>query len=185
MSRTISNMLPLGTLAPEFSLEDTVTEKTMNLHMVKGKAGIVVMFICNHCPFVKHVNPEIVRVAEAYQSRDIGFVAISSNDVINYPQDAPKLMKHNAQMLGFTFPYLYDETQNIAKAYQAACTPDFYLFDAEQKLVYRGQLDDSRPGNQRPLTGEDLRTALDNLLNNKSIDQAQKPSVGCGIKWKK
>ncbi|MGB7395715.1 MAG: thioredoxin family protein [Pricia sp.] len=184
MSRTPSTMLPLGTKAPEFSLEDTVTEKTINLHEMKGDEGTVIMFICNHCPFVKHVNPEIVRVAQKYQDKGVGFIAISSNDVENYPQDAPHLMKENAKQEGYTFPYLYDETQEVAQEYQAACTPDFYLFDADLKLVYRGQLDDSRPGNDLPLNGKDLRNAIDALLSGKEIDSDQKPSIGCNIKWK-
>jgi thiol-disulfide isomerase/thioredoxin len=177
-------MLPLGTTAPEFSLEDTVTEKTINLHELKGDKGTVIMFICNHCPFVKHVNPEIVTLAQEYQDKGIGFIAISSNDVKNYPQDAPHLMKETAKEVGYTFPYLYDETQEVAKEYNAACTPDFYLFDADLALVYRGQLDDSRPGNGLPLTGKDLRNALDALLEGEKIDQEQKPSIGCNIKWK-
>lgn len=184
MSRTPSNMLSLGTTAPEFSLKDTVTEKTVNLQALKGENGTVIMFICNHCPFVKHVNPEIVKVAKEYQDKGIGFIAISSNDVENYPQDSPDLMKENAKEMGYNFPYLYDATQETAKAYNAACTPDFYLFDTDLELVYRGQLDDSRPGNGLPLTGNDLRNALNALLNDKEIDQNQKPSIGCNIKWK-
>ncbi|WP_373072495.1 thioredoxin family protein [Zeaxanthinibacter enoshimensis] len=184
MARTPSNMLELGTVAPEFSLMDTVSGKTRNLHSVKGDKGTVIMFICNHCPFVKHVNPEIAKLGREYQSKGVGFAAISSNDVENYPQDAPDLMKVTAREEGYTFPYLYDETQETAKAYDAACTPDFYLFDAELKLVYRGQLDDSRPGNDIPLSGKDLRNALDKLLSGEPIDQEQKPSIGCNIKWK-
>ncbi len=184
MSRTPSNMLPLGTTAPEFSLRDTVTEKTVNLQALKGDKGTVIMFICNHCPFVKHVNPEIVKLAAEYKNKSIGFIAISSNDVENYPQDAPDLMKENAKQVGYTFPYLYDATQETAKAYKAACTPDFYLFDTDLELVYRGQLDDSRPGNGLPLSGNDLRNALDALLSGKEIDPNQKPSIGCNIKWK-
>ena len=184
MARTPSNMLPLGTVAPEFSLTDTVTEKTLNLHSIKGEKGAVIMFICNHCPFVKHVNPEIVKLAREYQSKGIGFIAISSNDVDNYPQDAPHLMKKTAKEEGYTFPYLYDETQEVAKAYDAACTPDFYLFNEDLELVYRGQLDDSRPENGIPLTGLDLRNAIDALLNGRVINPIQKPSIGCNIKWK-
>jgi len=184
MARTPSTMLPLGTKAPEFSLTDTVTDKTINLHALKGDKGTVIMFICNHCPFVKHVNPEIVKVAENYQDLGIAFAAISSNDVENYPQDAPPLMKETAKQEGYPFPYLYDETQETAKAYNAACTPDFYLFDSDLELVYRGQLDDSRPENGIPLTGNDLRNALDALLKGKTIDPDQKPSIGCNIKWK-
>lgn len=184
MSRTSSSMLPLGTMAPEFSLMDTVTEKTVNLQALKGDKGTVIMFICNHCPFVKHVNPEIVNVAKAYQEKGIGFIAISSNDVENYPQDAPDLMKENARQEGYIFPYLYDATQETAKAYNAACTPDFYLFDTHLELAYRGQLDDSRPGNGLTLNGKDLRNALNAMLSGKEIDQNQKPSIGCNIKWK-
>ncbi len=176
-------MLPLGTQAPDFSLMDSVTGKTLNLATIRGEKGTVIMFICNHCPFVVHVNPEIARVAMAYQSKGIGFIAISSNDVVNYPQDAPHLMKKVAAESGYSFPYLYDETQEIAKAYDAACTPDFYLFDGDMELVYRGQLDDSRPGNGIPLSGSDLRTAMDALLHGQENTQTQKPSIGCNIKW--
>lgn len=184
MARTPSNMLPLGTKAPNFKLLDTVSNSFQTLHDVQGAKGTVVMFICNHCPFVIHVNSEIARLGQEYQDKGIGFVAISSNDVENYPQDAPHLMKKKAEEVGYTFPYLYDETQKIAEAYDAACTPDFYLFDADMKLVYRGQLDDSRPGNGIPLTGSDLRNAMDALLEGKEIDSNQKPSIGCNIKWK-
>lgn len=184
MARTPSNMLPLGTKAPEFELLDTVSNKTLSLEKLKGKNGTVVMFICNHCPFVVHVNPELSRLGKEYQAKGIGFVAISSNDVANYPQDAPHFMKEKAKALEYSFPYLYDETQEVAKAYDAACTPDFYLFDANLELVYRGQLDDSRPGNGLPLTGSDLRNAMDAVLNEKAIDSNQKPSIGCNIKWK-
>jgi thiol-disulfide isomerase/thioredoxin len=184
MARTPSNMLPIGTKAPDFHLTDTISEKKMTLMEVKGAIGTVVMFICNHCPFVKHVNHEIVLLARNYQPKGIGFVAISSNDVANYPQDAPHLMKENALAEKYPFPYLYDETQETAKDYDAACTPDFYLFDASLKLVYRGQLDDSRPGNGIPVTGSDLRNALDRLIQNEPISLDQKPSIGCNIKWK-
>ncbi len=176
-------MLPLGTKAPDFNLMDSVSEKTLNLTTLKGEMGTVIMFICNHCPFVIHVNPEIVRVAEQYQSKGIGFIAISSNDVVNYPQDAPHLMKEVAKEAGYSFPYLYDKTQEIAKAYDAACTPDFYLFDGNLELIYRGQLDDSRPGNGIPLSGSDLRNAMDALLLGQENIQTQKPSIGCNIKW--
>jgi hypothetical protein len=142
------------------------------------------MFICNHCPFVIHVNEELIALAKAYQQRGIGFAAISSNDILNYPQDAPDLMKENAQQLGYPFPYLYDETQEVARSYDAACTPDFYLFDSDLSLVYRGQLDDSRPGNGIPVSGSDLRLALDQLLKGERINEKQKPSIGCNIKWK-
>lgn len=184
MARTESNMLALGTKAPTFSLLDTVSGKTMQLQEMKGKEGTVIMFICNHCPFVVHVNPEISRLAQAYKTKGIGFIAISSNDVINYPQDSPDLMKEHAITANYSFPYLYDETQQVAKAYDAACTPDFYLFNANSRLVYRGQLDNSRPGNSIPLSGSDLRNAIDALLASKPISTDQKPSIGCNIKWK-
>lgn len=184
MAKTESNMLELGTVAPTFSLFDTVSEETRSLQDLKGKNGTVIMFICNHCPFVIHVNPEITRLAIEYQQKGIGFIAISSNDVDNYPQDAPHLMKIKAKQEGYPFPYLYDTTQKVAKDYNAACTPDFYLFNRQLKLVYRGQLDDSRPGNDLPLNGKDLRNALDNLIAEKVIDSHQKPSIGCNIKWK-
>jgi len=184
MARTPSNMLPLGTNAPDFYLADTISEKKMTLKEVKGVIGTVVMFICNHCPFVKHVNHEMVLIARKYQPKGIGFVAISSNDVVHYPQDAPHLMKENALAEEYPFPYLYDETQKTAREYDAACTPDFYLFDADLKLVYRGQLDDSRPGNGIPVTGSDLRDALDRLIQKGPISPEQRPSIGCNIKWK-
>lgn len=184
MARTLSNMLPLGTKAPDFNLLDTVSGAYLSLQKLKGLKGTIVMFICNHCPFVKHVNSEISKLAKDYLQKGINCIAISSNDVENYPQDAPQLMKQNAVEQGFVFPYLYDETQDVAKAYDAACTPDFYVFDKDLKLVYRGQLDDSRPENGIPLTGNDIRNALDNILNNKPVSPNQKPSIGCNIKWK-
>lgn len=184
MARTPSNMLALGTKAPNFNLVDTVTGTQKSLKEVKGEKGTVIMFICNHCPFVVHVNPEISKLGREYQSKGIGFVAISSNDVVNYPDDAPHLMKQKAEKEGYTFPYLYDETQEVAKAYDAACTPDFYLFNGSLDLVYRGQLDDSRPGNGLQLTGADLRKAMDALLDGTAISREQKPSIGCNIKWK-
>jgi len=176
-------MLPLGTLAPEFSLTDTVSGKTLNLHALKGRRGTVIMFLCNHCPFVIHVNPMLVALGNTYQGKGIGFIAISSNDIENYPQDAPHLMKKRAAEEGYPFPYLFDATQEIAKAYDAACTPDLFLFDGDLKLVYRGQLDDSRPGNGQAVTGSDLRKAAEALLNDSPIDAHQKPSIGCNIKW--
>ncbi len=185
MAAVPSNMLPLGTEAPGFKLYDTVSGEFKSFEDVKGPKGTVVMFICNHCPYVKHVNEELVRVAGDYMPKGIGFVAISSNDITRYPDDAPGKMKETAEKLGYPFPYLYDETQETARAYQAACTPDFFVFDAGNKLVYRGQLDDSRPGNDIPVTGKDLRRALDLLLEGKSIpEEEQKPSIGCSIKWK-
>lgn len=183
MARTPSNMLPLGTAAPDFNLLDTVTDQLMTLKDIKGAIGTVVMFICNHCPFVKHVNPQIAILGREYTAKGFGFVAISSNDVENYPADAPHLMKANAKLEGYAFPYLYDRTQEVARAYDAACTPDFYLFDANLKLVYRGQLDDSRPGNGIPLTGTDLRKAMKALIHKIPVSSDQKPSIGCNIKW--
>ena len=184
MALTPSNMMPIGTKAPDFSLVDAVTKNSVSLESIRGSKGTVVMFICNHCPFVKHVNEELVRLSNDYRVPGFGFVAISSNDVVNYPEDSPELMWKTAREENYPFPYLYDETQEVAKAYDAACTPDFYLFDAELKLVYRGQLDDSRPGNRIPVNGRDLREALDNILNNNPQREEQKPSIGCNIKWK-
>jgi peroxiredoxin len=177
-------MIPLGTQAPDFTLPDTVSGRKVSLGNLKGSAGTVVMFICNHCPFVKHVNTGMVALANDYQSLGIGFIAISSNDVVNYPDDSPDLMTDNARKEGYPFPYLYDESQEVALAYDAACTPDFYLFDQDLRLVYRGQMDDSRPGNGIPVTGKDLRSAIDALLGGDTINAVQKPSIGCNIKWK-
>ncbi len=184
MSLTPSNMLPLGTKAPNFKLINTITNELVSLDKIRGEKGTVVMFISNHCPFVKHVNEEIVRLSNDYHVTGFGFVAISSNDIENYPEDSPKNMWETARIHSYPFPYLYDETQEVAKAYDAACTPDFYLFDHKSKLVYRGQLDNSRPGNGIPVNGRDLREALDNLLNNNPQREKQKPSMGCNIKWK-
>ncbi|MCK0160304.1 thioredoxin family protein [Allomuricauda sp. F6463D] len=183
MARTPSNMLSLGTKAPDFELLDTVSGKLLSMDNIRGEKGTVVMFICNHCPFVIHVNPQIVALAKEYQEKGIAFVAISSNDVEHYPQDAPHLMRLKAKEEGYNFPYLYDQTQKVAKAYDAACTPDFYLFDTDLTLVYRGQLDDSRPENGVPLTGKDLKNAMEAILNGEKIDSNQKPSLGCNIKW--
>jgi thiol-disulfide isomerase/thioredoxin len=185
MAQTPSNMIPIGTIAPSFSLFDTVSDKKLQLEYLKGKKGTVVMFICNHCPFVIHINSMIVEIANKYQNKGIRFIAISSNDVINYPQDGPNYMKLHAKKEKYPFPYLYDETQEVAKAYDAACTPDFFVFNKDLKLCYRGQLDDSRPGNNIPVTGTDLRNALDCLIENKENTKNQKPSIGCNIKWKK
>ena len=184
MARTPSNMLELGTKAPFFSLLDTVSGKVLNLDELIGENGTVIMFICNHCPFVIHVNPKITELANLYRPKGIQFIAISSNDVVNYPQDAPHLMKLKAKEEGYSFPYLYDETQEVAKSYDAACTPDFYLFNSKKALVYRGQLDSSRPDNGIPLTGKDLMDAMDALLNGTEVNSVQKPSIGCNIKWK-
>lgn len=184
MAATPSTMMPLGTIAPSFKLTDTVSGNTLSLSELQGDKATLVMFICNHCPYVLHVNDELVRIANDYQPRGVSFIAISSNDVENYPQDSPELMKVLAKDVGYTFPYLYDETQEVAKAYQAACTPDFFLFDHELKCVYRGQLDNSRPNSQIPITGKDLRNALDALLSGEKISENQIPSIGCNIKWK-
>ena len=184
MARTPSNMLPLGTTAPDFKLPDTVSDEILALDTIRGDKATVIMFVCNHCPFVKHVNSGIVELANRFKDQGISFVAISSNDVENYPQDAPHLMKETAHKEGYSFPYLYDESQDVAKAYDAACTPDFYLFDDQLKLVYRGQLDDSRPENGIPVTGKDLSNAIDAVLESRPIDPDQKPSIGCNIKWK-
>lgn len=177
-------MIPLGTSVPEFNLPDTVSAGNFSSEELKGGKASVIMFICNHCPYVKHVNAELVRLANDYIARGIKFVAISSNDIVNYPDDSPDKMKQTAQELKYPFPYLYDETQEVAKAFDAACTPDFYIFDKEQKLVYRGQLDDSRPSLDIPVTGKDIRTALDNILNGNAVSDFQRPSIGCNIKWK-
>lgn len=184
MARTESNPFPLGTKAPEFTLINTVDDQWVSLQEAKGEQGTVILFICNHCPFVIHVNPELVKLANEYQQKGIGFIAISSNDIVNYPQDAPKFMKEVAEKWNYPFPYLYDETQEVAKAYDAACTPDFYVFDENLEAVYHGQLDDSRPGNGKSLTGKDMRNALDNLLEKNHPIENQKPSMGCNIKWK-
>jgi peroxiredoxin len=185
MSFTESNMLPLGSEAPPFALPDTVSGKTIRLEDIASGKATVVMFICNHCPYVLHVNDEIVRLANDYLAKGIAFVAISSNDVVNYPQDGPDEMKLQAKKLKYPFPYLYDESQNVARAFDAACTPDFYVFDKDLRLVYRGRIDDSRPSSNTPLTGKDLRAALDAILNGKSVAEKQYPSGGCNIKWKK
>ena len=184
MAETPSNMLPLGTVAPNFELPDTVSGQKISLGQLDAKAGLVVMFICNHCPFVIHVQDEIVRIANEYQEKGLSFVAISSNDVDNYPQDSPHKMKKVAEEKGYSFPYLYDQSQEVAKSYDAACTPDFYLFDSNLQLYYRGQLDGSRPGNTIPVTGESLREALNFLIEDKGPPDNQLPSIGCNIKWK-
>jgi peroxiredoxin len=184
MSLTPSNMLPLQTEAPTFKLKDTVSGKIVDLDHAKSNAATVIMFICNHCPFVKHIQKELVKLANDYQAKGVVFVAISSNDAREYPDDSPTQMKIIAEKFAYPFPYLYDETQEVAKAYQAACTPDFYIFGADMKLLYRGQLDDSRPNNDISVTGKDIREALDNILQKKLVNSDQKPSIGCNIKWK-
>ena len=178
-----STMLPLGTEAPGFCLPDP-QGKLFSLTDFREAPALVVMFLCNHCPFVKHVRRKLVELVKKYQAKGGAFVAISSNDVEAYPEDSREMMGQYAKEYGFTFPYLYDETQEVAKAYSAACTPEFYVFDRERKLVYRGQMDDSRPGNNRPVTGADLRAALQAVLAGKPVSPNQKPSVGCSIKWK-
>lgn len=177
-------MVALGTKAAHFTLPDAVSGKTISLAECSKAAGLLVMFICNHCPFVKHVRAELAALGKEYLAKGIGVVAISANDVQNYPEDAPELMAEEAREAGYTFPYLYDESQEVARAYHAACTPDFFLYDNNLSLVYRGQLDDSRPGNGVPVSGRDLRAALEALVSGSSVSQEQKPSMGCNIKWK-
>ncbi|MEQ8713359.1 MAG: thioredoxin family protein [Cyclobacteriaceae bacterium] len=184
MSLTPSNMMPLGTHAPGFELPDTVSGKRLSISDVRSDKATVIMFICNHCPYVIHIQDEMVKLAHEYMTKGIGFVAISSNDVANYPADAPDKMKERATELDFRFPYLYDQTQEVAKAYRAACTPDFYVFDKELSCVYRGRMDDATPGNGKPVTGNDLRSALDAILSDNPIAGEQMPSMGCNIKWK-
>jgi peroxiredoxin len=178
-----STMLPLGTKVPPFRLPDT-TGKTVSTDDFKQAAALVVVFMCNHCPYVLHIRAGLAQLARDYVPRGVSVVGINSNDVANYPADSPANMAREAKAAGYGFPYLYDETQEVAKAYHAACTPDFYVFDKNQHLVYRGQLDDSRPGNSIPVTGKDLRAALDALLSGKPISSSQRPSIGCNIKWK-
>ena len=177
-------MLPLGTIAPNFKLKDTNSNDYLSFEDIKGEMGTLVIFICNHCPFVIHALPEILMIANDYRVQGIGIVAISSNDAVKYPQDGPELMTEFAFKNKMEFPYLYDESQEVAKAFDAACTPDFFLFDTQNKLYYRGQLDDSRPSNGIPLSGSDLRGAIDALIYNRSLNSPQKPSIGCNIKWK-
>ena len=182
MVKTASTMLPLGTQAPDFSLVNTDSQ-TVSLSDFSGKPALLVMFICNHCPFVKHIAEELSVLGREYQSRGVGIVAISSNDSTKHPEDSPEQMVHESENRGYVFPYLFDEDQAVAKAYKAACTPDFFLFDGEQKLAYRGQLDASRPGNGIPVTGTDLRSALDAILSGQPVTENQTPSIGCNIKW--
>lgn len=185
MALTESTMrLELGAPAPDFRLPDVVTGETISLETFAGKKALVVMFICRHCPYVVHVKEELARLGRDYAGQPVGIVAISSNDAASYPMDAPASLKQMAEELGFQFPYCYDESQETAKAYAAACTPDFYVFDEDRKLVYRGQLDDSRPGNGIPVTGRDLRAAIDAVLAGRPVSSKQKPSIGCNIKWK-
>lgn len=184
MSKTESVMLPLGTIAPQFELEDVTTGKHVKLTEHSNNIATVLMFICNHCPYVKHVSHELTRLANDFIPQKVQFLAISSNNAIEYPDDSPINMKLTAKTQNYPFPYLYDETQEVAKAYNAACTPDFFVFDNNLALVYRGQLDDSRPGNNIPVTGNSVRQALNCLITNVPLSTVQKPSLGCNIKWK-
>jgi peroxiredoxin len=177
-------MLELGTEAPDFALTDVVTGETVRRDEFRGKKALLVMFICTHCPYVKHIEKGLAALGADYEGKPIGIVAISSNDAEMYPDDSPAGLKKQAQTMGFRFPYLYDETQDVARAYKAACTPDLYLFDGDMRLVYRGQFDASRPGNDVPVTGENLRAAIDDVLAGKAIPTDQRPSIGCNIKWK-
>ncbi|NMG10619.1 thioredoxin family protein [Brasilonema sp. UFV-L1] len=184
MALTASTMLPLGTQAPDFHLPDVVSGHTISLSTFTDKKALLVMFICQHCPFVKYVKVELAQLGKDYVNHGLGIVAISANDAKNYPDDAPEFLKAMAIELNFKFPFCYDESQEIAKAYTAACTPDFFLFDAKRQLVYRGQLDDSRPSNGKPVTGADLRAAIDAVLAGERVAGDQQPSIGCNIKWK-
>ncbi len=184
MSLTPSTMLPIGTAAPAFRLPDT-DGRTVSLDDFKGSPALLVIFLCNHCPYVKHVCHDLARLGKDYQAKGVAVVGISSNDALNYPEDGPAMMAKEKAGVGYTFPYLYDESQDVARAFQAACTPDFYVFDKDQKLVYRGQMDGSRPGNPIPVTGKDLKSALDAVLAGKPVSTDQRPSLGCNIKWKR
>jgi thiol-disulfide isomerase/thioredoxin len=184
MAVTPSNMIELGTIAPDFSLIDTISGNMMSLSELKSDKVTVIMFICNHCPYVKHINESLVEISNKYLGKNISFIAINSNDIENYPEDSPENMRKTALALGYRFPYLFDETQEVAKSYQAACTPDIFVYDKDLKLVYRGQYDDSRPGNGIPVTGKDLTDALDAILEGNPVNIEQKPAIGCNIKWK-
>ena len=185
MVLTPSTMVKLGSPAPDFKLKDTVSGKEFSLPSFAAKKAFLVMFICRHCPYVQHIKTELTRLDKDYRQKDVAIVAISSNDAENYPDDAPAKLKELAKEEGWSFPFLYDESQEVAKKYTAACTPDLFLYGKDRKLVYRGQLDDSRPGNGKPLTGKDLRQAIDAVLAGKPAPEGQKPSIGCNIKWKK
>ncbi|MDX1920535.1 MAG: thioredoxin family protein [Candidatus Caenarcaniphilales bacterium] len=185
MVLTPSVMIPLGSTAPDFELIEAVTGQKFSLQQLKSQVATVVMFICNHCPYVKHIQAKLSEIADLYEIRGVSFIAINSNDAASYPEDSFEKMKESAGKNFYTFPYLFDESQEVAKAYQAACTPDFYIFDKNLKLVYRGQFDDSRPGNEVKVTGKDLTTALDSLIAGQQVSTDQKPSIGCNIKWKK
>ena len=183
MVLTPSTMLPLGTSAPDFQLPDVVSGNTISLATFSDRKALLIIFMCRHCPFVKHVQQEFYKIQEDYKNRSLGIVAISANDVANYPDDSPDNLKAMAQEFNYEFPVCYDETQEVSKSYTAACTPDFFLFDSDRKLVYRGQLDDSRPSNDKPVTGQDLRAAIDDVLADRPVDSNQQPSIGCNIKW--
>lgn len=185
MSAVNSTMLDLGTKAPDFSLMDVISGETYSLEKFKGNKALLIIFICNHCPYVKLIKESLVDYAADYMPKGVGVVAISSNDIENYPDDRPEKMKEDAERLGYPFPYLFDESQEVAKAYKAACTPDLFLFDENLKLKYRGQFDDARPGNDVEPTGSDLREATDKVLSGEVVPSDQKPSIGCNIKWKK
>lgn len=184
MAVTPSTMLPLGTEAPDFALPDAVSGRVVARDDFRDARALLVIFMCNHCPFVKHVRGEIAALAREYRAQGVATVAINANDLERYPEDGPEAMAREAGALGYSFPYLFDETQQVARAYQAACTPDFYVFDGARRLVYRGQLDDARPSNHVPVSGRDLRAALDAVLAGRAVEPEQKPSLGCNIKWK-
>jgi peroxiredoxin len=184
MARTESTMLALGTHAPDFQLPDVTSGEAIGLGRFQDKKALLVMFICRHCPFVKHVQDELAKLGRDYATKPLGIVAISSNDADTYPDDSPASLREMAAELGFTFPYCYDESQETARAYSAACTPDFFLFDRNRQLVYRGELDASRPGTSTPVTGRELRAAIENVLNDRPVDPNQRPSIGCNIKWR-
>lgn len=184
MASTFSNTIPLGFSAPNFKLLDTVSNSMTSLAELKSDKATLIMFICNHCPYVKHVNKQLVELANHYIPQGISFIAINSNDAYNYPEDSPEMMTKYAKILGYPFPYLYDETQIVAKAYDAVCTPDFYIFEKDMKCVYRGQLDDSRPSNGKPVNGKDIRLALEAILKGNKVNEQQIPGIGCSIKWK-
>lgn len=184
MARTESTMLPLGTPAPNFELPDVVSGRTVGLSQFADREALLVMFICRHCPYVRHVQAELARIGRDYKDRPLGIVAISSNDALTYPDDGPASLREMASELKFDFPFCYDETQDVARAFTAACTPDFFLFDQDRRLVYRGRLDGSRPGAEIPVTGEDLRAAVDALLSGRLVNPVQRPSIGCNIKWR-
>ena len=184
MALTPSTMLALGTHAPSFQLPDVVSGRTISLETFRGQRALLVMFICQHCPYVQHIKEELARLGKDYATKSVGMAAISANDASTHPDDAPDQLQQMAATLGFTFPFCYDESQAVARAYTAACTPDFFLFGPDRTLVYRGQLDDSRPGNGKPVTGRDLRAALDAVLAGRPVNHEQRPSIGCNIKWK-